>query len=727
MEFEPNLTSDKKRDADKKKVGAFIKGCEFKECLSPDCLNFIGDKSQYSEIRSNQSHALEHALKLIQTSDLRISCTPYGQTLTKELEPFKDIIDFSFHQAINCEPSKLAELAKSFKTASEELIKAEIASKRAVESFFKQRKEIEFSSIAELLIKKPEIKLRLIAVLSQFLPLFWFCFEVHLFDSLKTFKSLLSNLSTDVLLSSDYFDFKTSYVVSKNCFQLSVENIQNQLTIKVMSHPNYFEDPSFNSEFKVLCNTLNFLSEINGVFKKHEIVHQKEFQNDSVVSETDVKIPLLILLRGSLPRRIEAAIAARERINPNIAEFNFLNYPFLFSIEDKYEILKLESVLTQDSEIESTLFASPFSFDSFFLRNNIYLELILRRENIIEDALNQLSSRANAKKLKKPLRVKFVGEPGVDEGGLTKEFFQLVIAQVFDPGYGMFVVKNSRFWWFDHRSMEMPLNFQLIGNLLGLALYNQSILGLNLAPAVYNKIKIASGSVSSADTLGLEELADIEPDLALTLRNTLKNDISKSEFPIFFTVSYDYFGETVIKELIPNGATIEVTNDNKKLFVEKYLDWYFHDSVKPQFEPFFRGFMSVMNSKIIKMFNGAEINLAIVGKEDFNFGELKRTTKYDDGYTVNSQTILNFWEVLSEFDEEKKKNFLKFLTGSDRVPLKGLSEINMVISRNGPSSESLPSSHTCFNHLLLPDYTTIDKLREKLLLAIQHYEGFGLF
>jgi ubiquitin-protein ligase E3 A len=77
--------------------------------------------------------------------------------------------------------------------------------------------------------------------------------------------------------------------------------------------------------------------------------------------------------------------------------------------------------------------------------------------------------------------------------------------------------------------------------------------------------------------------------------------------------------------------------------------------------------------------------------------------------------------------EDKKKKFLFFCTGTDRAPIKGLGSMKFVISRAGPDSERLPVAHTCFNHLLLPDYPTRDKMREKLLNAINYSQGFGLF
>lgn len=57
---------------------------------------------------------------------------------------------------------------------------------------------------------------------------------------------------------------------------------------------------------------------------------------------------------------------------------------------------------------------------------------------------------------------------------------------------------------------------------------------------------------------------------------------------------------------------------------------------------------------------------------------------------------------------------------------RGLGKLRMLIQRSGRDSDSLPTAHTCFNVLLLPEYTSEDKLRRKLLLAIDNAEGFGL-
>jgi ubiquitin-protein ligase E3 A len=56
----------------------------------------------------------------------------------------------------------------------------------------------------------------------------------------------------------------------------------------------------------------------------------------------------------------------------------------------------------------------------------------------------------------------------------------------------------------------------------------------------------------------------------------------------------------------------------------------------------------------------------------------------------------------------------------------GLSKLVLTIQRAGGDTDRLPTSHTCFNVLLLPEYATREKLQARLLTAIENAEGFGL-
>ena len=107
------------------------------------------------------------------------------------------------------------------------------------------------------------------------------------------------------------------------------------------------------------------------------------------------------------------------------------------------DILQFESTVHQDYNTR----ANPMNILQLLQmgRLKMGLDLVVRREHLVEDALVQLTRNSALKNLKNPLRVQFRGEPGMDEGGLTKEFFHLITQELFDPKFGMFTIKNKSY------------------------------------------------------------------------------------------------------------------------------------------------------------------------------------------------------------------------------------------------------------------------------------------
>ena len=75
-------------------------------------------------------------------------------------------------------------------------------------------------------------------------------------------------------------------------------------------------------------------------------------------------------------------------------------------------------------------------------------------------------------------------------GGLSKEFFQLIIEQIFNVEYGMFMShEETRCLWFNPSAAEdLDREYTLIGMLLGLAIYNSIILDIKFPPVIYRKL-----------------------------------------------------------------------------------------------------------------------------------------------------------------------------------------------------------------------------------------------
>lgn len=66
-----------------------------------------------------------------------------------------------------------------------------------------------------------------------------------------------------------------------------------------------------------------------------------------------------------------------------------------------------------------------------------------------------------------------------------------------------------------------------------------------------------------------------------------------------------------------------------------------------------------------------------------------------------------------------------FCTGSDRVPLGGLKQLNFVIQKHANPTH-LPTAHTCFNVLLFPEYESKEKIEKNIEFILKNNQGFGL-
>ncbi|KAE8914422.1 hypothetical protein PF003_g1413 [Phytophthora fragariae] len=74
---------------------------------------------------------------------------------------------------------------------------------------------------------------------------------------------------------------------------------------------------------------------------------------------------------------------------------------------------------------------------------------------------------------------------------------------------------------------------------------------------------------------------------------------------------------------------------------------------------------------------------------------------------------------------EEKGLFLKFMTGTNKIPLDGF-EPPLNLTKSDLDPQALPRTHTCFNQLVLPEYTSYETLVEKVTFAITNAEGFEL-
>lgn len=230
----------------------------------------------------------------------------------------------------------------------------------------------------------------------------------------------------------------------------------------------------------------------------------------------------------------------------------------------------------------------------------------------------------------------------------------------------------------------------------------------------------------------LADLSTIDPDLYKNLIFLKTYDGDASDLCLTFTVTSNDFGGSKEHPLIPNGANIEVTNENKGRYIELVAKYYVVDRVREQSEAFTRGLWEVINPAWLRLFNEPELQVLISGATDgdIDIEDLKRNTRYVGGYTGLDRTISRFWKVVESLDGNQQARLLRFVTSCERPPPLGFSSLNppFTIQRVGilRDSEKLPSSSTCFNILKLPTYSSEQVLRKKLLYALESASGFEL-
>ncbi|XP_069869127.1 probable E3 ubiquitin-protein ligase HERC6 isoform X1 [Dipodomys merriami] len=389
----------------------------------------------------------------------------------------------------------------------------------------------------------------------------------------------------------------------------------------------------------------------------------------------------------------------------------FYDFPFIFDLHSRMKLLQIYSCMKLWKSGEMTC---PNQGPASMLMNNELrmFKLKVRRSHIIEDALRQLS-QAEISELWKPLLVGFIDEIR-PETGVIFEFFHCIFEEMTNPKYGMFTYPdNGSYMWFPTNPKLEKKKYYLFGILCGLSLLNSNRANLPFPLSLYKKLLDQKPS--------LEDLKDLSPLVGKSLQEILNCKADVIEADIYFSI---YWDENIV-DLVPNGSSIPVNQTNKKDYVSKYVDYIFNISVKPIYEEFQRGFYKLCDWKMVQFFKPEELMTAIIGNTDYDWKQFEMNSVYEQGYNKSHHTIKLFWKAFHELSLAEKKKFLLFLTGTDRLSVRGLNDSRIRFCCPETYSENdIPRSLTCHNILLLPKYSTMKRMRKALQVAINNYRGF---
>ena len=104
----------------------------------------------------------------------------------------------------------------------------------------------------------------------------------------------------------------------------------------------------------------------------------------------------------------------------------------------------------------------------------------------------------------------------------------------------------------------------------------------------------------------------------------------------------------------------------------------------------------------------------------------------DHHYSTDSLPVQYFVSVVSELTADQQRNFVLFVTGSTKLPVGGfknlhpkLTIVRKEVDYSDDPNNFLPSVMTCMNYVKLPEYSSKEITRQRLLFAIS--EGLSSF
>lgn len=440
------------------------------------------------------------------------------------------------------------------------------------------------------------------------------------------------------------------------------------------------------------------------------------------------------------------------------------NLPFFVPFETRVQIFR---TFVKADQLRRRHFADPEEWRVDMMQrtpHRIGSHLAkVHRQAIFDDAFESFYKLGDG--LKEPIQITFVDEfnieeEGIDGGGVTKEFLTSVTNEVLKSGSFDFFVENDQHLLYPNPSIlderrellravgikpaediiNLLRRYEFLGRIIGKCLYEGVLVDIHFAPFFLLKWALTGGSTSATNETAyrasVNDLRDMDESLYQGLLSVKNYPGDVRDLDLTFEITDPVSpSQTTTRELIPNGSSIPVTNENRPLYLTLIARHRLQNQPRHQTAAFLKGLGSIISPNWLSMFNQPELQTLVGGStSSISTEDLRQHTTYGGLYVPGFDgtlhpTIELFWKVISEdFTDEERRKLLKFVTSTPRAPLLGFSALNprFCIRDGGNDEGRLPSTSTCVNLLKLPVYKERRNLAGKLRYSINAGAGFNL-
>ena len=337
------------------------------------------------------------------------------------------------------------------------------------------------------------------------------------------------------------------------------------------------------------------------------------------------------------------------------------------------------------------------------------LDFAINRAQAFAESYGTLAGRSPAELRRGVASVNFRGEEAVGQG-VVREFYTQISTDVYASDYALFEYRGDAPSHYrisqmaDHHPREC---FVAIGRFMAMSIVQGIPIGVNMNPMFYKRL--LGEALTLADVEGLDE--GIHRSIQMVMRMTTDEELEAIGAPM----------PHAYPEHVAEEDSVAVTLENRDTQLAIALDNISVNHMQDQFDWFRQGFFAVIPRELFAGVSAADLGSILFGDPIVDIDDMVAHLTLER-YVLTDAPIQYLLTVLRELSQEQRRQFLKFTTSNTQLPLGGFGALNprFKITRVDTSPEHMPATHTCFNTIDLPRYTSLEQTREKILYAITH-------
>ena len=259
-------------------------------------------------------------------------------------------------------------------------------------------------------------------------------------------------------------------------------------------------------------------------------------------------------------------------------------------------------------------------------------------------------------------------------------------------------------------------HFEFLGVLMGICIRTGVHLTLDLASIIWKKI--------IDEPIGIEDVYQYDEGLYNMITAITDKDLTVDAFNNNFNYTFTCeLTDRTIKELLPDGNNLKVNFTERLKYANLVVSARLSEC-DMQIDSIRKGLSKIIPISLLKLLTYKELEQLVCGAKTVDIALLKQNTCLSSDLTEKSNKVRWLWEILNEMSDEDKVKFVKFCWAQERLPATNeefqKNQIRFTIKSHTDKNKKniFPRADTCFFNLELPEYTSKEIMKNKIIQAI---------